>query len=82
MENNMAKPKAKFKKNDVFVHKEQKATLIVDNVSYMGKKGWLYDLRTVTDQKPEWKRYYEDKVLDKCAKLKDTKAIKVLYGKR
>lgn len=78
----MAKAKAKFKRNDVFVHKDQKVTLIVDNVSYMGKKGYLYDMRTVTDSKPEWKRYYEDKVLDKCDRLKDNKAIRVLYGKK
>jgi hypothetical protein len=74
------KPKAKI--NDVFMHKEEKKTFIVADVgSY--PKGHLYTLKEVTnDKEVSYKRYYEEKLLDNCAKAKNAKAIKVLYGKK
>ena len=78
----MAKNKAKFKKNDVVLHKDQKVMLIVDDKDHMPNKGWLYTLRVVDADKTEYKRYYEDKLQEKCSKLKNAKAVKVLYGKK
>jgi hypothetical protein len=74
------KPKAKV--NDVFIHTEEKRTFIVANVSNQ-PKGRLYTLKELgTGDGIDYKRYYEDKLMDKCEKLKNAKAAKVLYGKK
>lgn len=79
----MKQTKAKFRRNDVVMHEEQKVTLIVDGKDYIADRGWLYTLRVVSDDNnAEYKRYYEDKLVDKCNKVKNAKAFKVLYGKK
>lgn len=80
----MAKnPSSKYKKNDVFIHKETKQTFIVSEVDYVSsRKKHLYTLREAAASNPEYKRYYNDKVKDKLTKVKNDKAIKVLYGKK
>ncbi len=76
------KSKFKAKINDVFMHKEEKKAFVVDDVgSY--PKGHLYTLKEVSNNKEvSYKRYYEEKLLDNCIKVKNTKATKVLYGRK
>ena len=80
----MAKnPSSKYKKNDVFVHKETKQLFIVNEVDYVSsRKKHLYTLKETVTQSPTYKRYYNDKMKDKLTKVKNDKAIKVLYGKK
>lgn len=81
----MKKAKAKYKKNDVIVHEETKSMMIIDSAEYMQNKGWLYTLRMVEAEArgdKEYKRYYEEKVNDLCEKMKNSKAAKVLYGRK
>lgn len=82
----MKKPKAKYKKNDVVVHEERKEMMIIDSADFIGhKKEWLYTLRVVDAEakgERQYKRYYEEKVNDICEKMKNPKAVKVLYGKK
>ena len=74
------KPKAKV--NDVFMHNEEKKMFIVTDVAKY-TKGHLYTMKEVTnDNNVTYKRYYEDKLVDKCIKTKNAKAVKVLYGKK
>jgi hypothetical protein len=78
----MKKTKAKAKVNDVFFHTEEKRTFIVANVITQ-PKGRLYTLKELgTGNDIDYKRYYEEKLMDKCDKLKNAKAAKVLYGKK
>lgn len=74
------RPKAKV--NDVFLHTEEKRTFIVANVSNQ-PKGRLYTLKELgVGDNIDYKRYYEDKLVNTCEKLKNDKAAKVLYGKK
>ena len=81
----MAKPKAKFKKGDTFIHPTQNLFVVVDEVNfYQGTdKGFLYTLKCYLhekDQAKPWKRYYESKVISELVPLKSSNAVKVLYG--
>jgi hypothetical protein len=86
----MARPKAKYKVNDVVMHKEQKKVMIITGKDYMNgadhtgnKDCWLYTMKVVNPgEGPEYKRYYEHKITDNCSKVKNSKAVKVLYGKK
>jgi hypothetical protein len=75
-------PKAKFRKNDILLHKEQNKVFIIDNRILVNNKNWLYTLKTVSNNSSnaEYKRYYESKVEEKCKKIKNIKTAKVLYG--
>jgi hypothetical protein len=74
------KPKAKV--NDVLLHKEEERMFIVANVSNQ-PKGRLYTLKELgTGDNIDYKRYYENKLVEKCGKVKNAKAAKVLYGKK
>lgn len=74
--------KTKAKVNDVFLHKEEKTTFIVSQVITQ-PKGKLYTLKEIgPNNEIEYKRYYEDKLLKKCEKVKNAKAAKILYGKK
>lgn len=76
------KSKTIAKVNDVFMHSEDKSLFIVTDVGHY-PKGPLYTLKEVTKEKNlTYKRYYEPKLLDSCIKVTNTKAIKVLYGKK
>jgi len=75
-----SKPKAKV--NDVLLHKEEERMFIVANVSNQ-PKGRLYTLKELgTGDNIDYKRYYENKLVEKCGKVKNAKAAKVLYGKK
>lgn len=74
------KPKAKV--NDVFMHTTEKKMFIIDSVDTY-PKGNLYTMREVSSNNDvNYKRYYENKLMDQCVKAKNTKAVKVLYGKK
>jgi type IV secretory pathway TraG/TraD family ATPase VirD4 len=78
----MAKKKATFKTGDVILHKEENKLFTIAEV---GKypKGKLYTLAEVTTNSDvEYKRYYQDKLVDKCVKTKNQVAAKVLFGKK
>lgn len=77
----MAKKKSKYKVNDVFMHLDDEKMYIVDSVDKY-PKGSLYTIKEVANGKPEYKRYYEDKLTDKCVKTTNTKAVKILYGRK
>lgn len=81
--------KAKFKKNDVFFHPEQKLFVMIDDVQFFdktnknGDKGWLYTLKCFKHEKDEakpWKRYYESRIINELLPLKSSNTMKVLYG--
>ena len=74
--------KVKHKVNDVFMHKEEKKMYIVTDVAKY-QKGNLYTLEELsTKENVTYKRYYEPKMSEKCIKAKNSKAVKVLYGKK
>jgi hypothetical protein len=80
MKKKTSKPKAKV--NDVFLHTDEKRMFIVANVTKQ-PNGRLYTLKEIgPNNEVDYKRYYEDKLLDKCEKLKNATAAKVLYGKK
>lgn len=79
----MAKSKAKFKIGQAFFHPGQNLFVQIDDVQYFDGKGWLYNLKCFKheqDEKKPWKRYYEDRIINELLPMKDTKAMKVLYG--
>lgn len=78
----MKKSKPKAKINDVFLHNEEKKMfIVVDKVK--NTNGNLYTLKEVASGNDVvYKRYYEEKLLDKCSKSKNAKAVKILYGKK
>ena len=77
----MTKSKPKAKVNDVFMHKdEQKMFIVVEAEKF--PKGKLYTLKEVSAKGDvSYKRYYEDKLMDSCIKTKNSKVVKVLFGK-
>lgn len=77
------KAKPKFKKDQMFFHPEQKVFVAIDGMSFYEGKGYLYSLRVYNHDKTQsspWKRYYESKIIQELTPLKETKAVKVLYG--
>lgn len=75
----MEKGKAKYRKNDVILLEDKVKAAVVDSKEYIQGKGWLYALKVVgTDG--QWKRYYESRIDSECSKVKNDKAVKVLYG--
>lgn len=79
--------KPKFKKNQMFFHPKQKVFVAIDSMDfYEGEgKGWLYALRVYNHDRTTsvpWKRYYEGKVIEELTPLRETKAVKVLYGEK
>jgi len=75
----MTKPKAKFKKNDVIFLEDKSKAAIIDSKDYIQGRGWLYALKVV-GKEGQWKRYYENRIVEECSKVKNDKAVKVLYG--
>lgn len=73
------KPKAKV--NDVFFHREEEKMFIIDSV-HVRPNGTLYTMREIAAKDPQYKRYYEPKLLDRCIKSKNIKAVKILYGRK
>lgn len=74
------KQKAKYKKNDVLLLENKNKAAVVDSKTYIEGKGYLYALKVVGED-GNYKRYYEDRINEECSKLKNDKAVKVLYGK-
>lgn len=78
----MKKNNPKTKVNDVFMHLDDKKMFIVEDINTYNK-GKLYTLKEISkENEVSYKRYYEDKLAEKCVKTKNTKAIKLLYGKK
>ena len=81
----MAKPKAKFKRGETFLHPDQKIFVVIDDMDYFEGKGWLYNLKVfnhgVADAKP-WKRYYETRVMTELVQMTKANTAKVLYGSK
>lgn len=80
----MAKKQVKttVRKGDVVLHKEQNKMFKVESVGNYAK-GKLYTLAELsTKGEVEYKRYYADKLADTCTKVKNTEAVKVLFGKK
>jgi hypothetical protein len=74
--------KTKIKVNDVYLHKDEGRMFIIAAVVDQ-PKGKLYTLKELgTGDAIDYKRYYEDKLVEKCGKVKNAKAAKVLYGKK
>lgn len=72
----------RIKTGDVVLHKEQNKMFKVESVGNYAK-GKLYTLAELTtNSEVQYKRYYQDKLLDTCAKVKNTEAVKVLFGKK
>lgn len=80
----MAKAKPKFKVGQTFFHPGQNIFVKIETVVNVESKGILYTLKTYsTDGTVEpYKRYYEDKVIDLLKPMRETPALKVLYGKK
>lgn len=73
-----SKPKAKV--NDTLFHVENEKLYIVDSVDKIrGER--LYTIKEITNGEPQYKRYYESKLSSKCVKTKNSKAVKILYGR-
>jgi len=78
----MKKSKPKAKMNDVFLHVDEKKMFIVTSRDKQ-PSGNLYTLKEIgPSNQVSYKRYYEDKLMANCEKLKNAKAAKVLYGKK
>lgn len=65
----------KYQINDVLYHKEKDIYMFIDNVE-LRARGFLYTLKTMIptyDKKKgredEWKKYYEEKIEEKCARI-------------
>ena len=80
----MTKVKPLFKKGSIFFHEDQKLFVSVENVDFITNKGNLYTLKVYAhkDKPSEYKRYYEDKVIDLLTPMKKTNAVKVLFGSK
>lgn len=76
----MDKTKAKYRKNTVILLEDKSKAAIIDSKEFIPNKGWLYSLKVVGEDQ-QWKRYYESKIDDTCSKVKNEKAVKVLYAK-
>lgn len=74
------KTKAKYKKNDVILLEDKVKAAIVDSKEFIAGRGWLYALKVVGTTDSGWKRYYESRIDAECSKVKNDKAVKVLYG--
>lgn len=82
MKKKSTKAKPLGKVNDVFLNNEEKTMFIITDVSKY-PKGNLYTLKELGPKDEiSYKRYYQDKLKDKCTKVKDAKAAKILYGKK
>jgi hypothetical protein len=75
--------KAKFKKNQFVIHKETKELLLIVDIQHYVNKGWLYTLLipNIKDKRKAFKCYYEEKLQDKTAKVKNQEMGSILYGK-
>lgn len=72
----------RIKTGDVVLHKEQNKMFKIESVGNYAK-GKLYTMAELTTKGDvEYKRYYQDKLLDTCTKVKNTEAVKVLFGKK
>jgi hypothetical protein len=75
----MEKSKAKYRKNDVILLEDKVKAAVIDSKEFISGKGWLYSLKVVGSENG-WKRYYESRLDAECQKVKNDKAIKVLFG--
>jgi hypothetical protein len=76
------KTRAIAKVNDVFMHLEEKKPFVVSDI-VLQPKGRLYTLKEMSgSESVTYKRYYEDKLKSNCEKIKNSKAVKILYGKK
>lgn len=74
--------KKTFKQNDVVLHKEENKMFTIVAVDKYNKDK-LYTLKEVTtNNEAAHKRYYSAKISEKCTKVKNDKAVKVLFGKK
>lgn len=79
----MGKIKAKFKKGQKFFHAGQNLFVEIEDLEFFEGKGWLYTLKTYShkNEVSPFKRYYEPKVIEMLAPMRETPAVKILYGK-
>jgi hypothetical protein len=73
--------KRQVKNNEIYQHKKTDDFMVVQDAQKMNR-GWLYTLKSVTTSEPEYKRCYEDEFKEKYSRVKNNKAVKVLYGKK
>lgn len=84
----MPNRKAKFKVQDLFFHKEQGIWLFVDAIEFIKQKDkFLYTLRVLLPHEnrmdnDEWKKYYEDKLVEQCGLVAKRDTAEALYGQR
>lgn len=81
----MASPKPKFKVGDAFFLPKEAMFVQIDKMEYFeGEgRGWLYNLKCykhAQDEAKPWKRYYEERVINELLPMRQSKAMKVLYG--
>ena len=76
--------KQKYKVNDTFVHLEtERMYICCEAIKYKDKNDVLYTFKEVTPSNDaQHKRCYQSKVTEKYMKVKNSKAVKILYGKK
>ena len=78
----------KYSIRDIFYHKEKDIFMMVDAIDFIPRRGVLYTLKVLKETSaPEklklednWKKYYEEKLEDKCVLLHNQQNVRTMYG--
>lgn len=75
--------KTKYEIGQAFVYKGRNTLFVIENVTFVPKKGILYTVKYVgerPDGKGPFGRYYEERIDSDCIKIENKDTTKLLYA--